>query len=118
MPEVMKRDLMYVVAVKIRNSSTEYLLQGSNYIENMNRGLFTSYHWFNDDMTNNMWDNDRGMLTGHLRPGEDLNMLFSVTCPLVSGTYYFQLDIVEEGIRLFSFNKKRLNSQKVKVKII
>jgi len=84
----------FCVSLQIEKSDAVEIINNSDKV-------YLSYHWFNDDMSEYKWDNNRVPILSTPNQGY-FTATLDVVAPNTSGVYILQLDIVEEGIRWFS----------------
>ncbi|HUK54725.1 MAG TPA: class I SAM-dependent methyltransferase [Candidatus Binatia bacterium] len=72
-------------------------------------------HWRNEDGTLLAADDARALLPFDLAAGAHVDLTLSVNAPDSQGTYFLELDMVEEGIAWFADRGSQLLCQKVQV---
>ena len=100
LPEVMQAGKPEPVLLSIRNCSNRLLRPSSYLVRPAN--VWLSYHWVTADGEIYRWDNERSDLPRPLRPGEWATCFLTVAAPEKPGDYFFQPDLVEEGVAWFS----------------
>jgi hypothetical protein len=94
-PKMQKIGLPYAVEISahfgdVREAETAY----------KNDKIFFSYHWFNEDKTILRWDNDRERIP--MNHFKNIYCILTIIPPSQAGTYYLQIDIVEEGVKWYA----------------
>ncbi|MCL2819343.1 MAG: hypothetical protein FWD38_00705 [Oscillospiraceae bacterium] len=93
-PKIVRTNLSYAidVLVKVENPDIASLIED-------NENIFLSYHWYNEDKTVFIWDNERFKLKRDI--SDDYLTSLPINIPKQSGVFYLQIDIVEEGVQWF-----------------
>lgn len=98
-PTTLRQGLKQTVYVTVRNLSESVWPAlgevGGNY------SLFVGNHWLDDQNNIVINDDGRGSLLHDLNPGEEMEVLLTITAPPTRGVYTLEIDMLQEGVTWF-----------------
>jgi len=77
--------------------------------------LLVGNHWLRENNEPVVNDDGRGALLYDLAPGEETEMLLTVTAPTEPGNYVLEIDMVQEGVAWFASKGSRPLRMQMKV---